>query len=55
MWIVYIGNKKHSIWNTRQEAMHQLNVCKEHGMTRAWDNSHIEQIDANYENGHYFV
>ena len=53
MFIVYANSSKHSAWNTAEAAQNQLRVLVEHGYRRntlSWD-----EIDCNYENGHYFV
>lgn len=52
MFIVYINNEKHSIWNTKNEALRQKAVLKENGYKKL----SIDKIETNnYENGHYFV
>lgn len=53
-YIVFISDRiKHSAWTSKQEAIHQLNVLREHGYRK--HELRIEQIDHTYENGHYFV
>lgn len=42
---------KHSAWDTYEEAKKQLRTLQDHGYKTAY----IEDIDHNYNNGHYFV
>jgi len=56
MYIVKIGRGAHSAWNTLKEAVKQLNVCEDAGMTNFSDKwGEVEQDDiVTTENGHYF-
>jgi len=53
MFIVYIGKHKHSAWNSRHEAKHQIDVLASYGYKRK--NIWLDDVDANYSNGQYFV
>lgn len=51
-YIVYLGDgTKHSAWHSKKEAKNQIRVLADYGYKGAY----YEQIDHNYENGHYFV
>lgn len=53
MYIVRLeNNEKHSAWNTKQEALKQIDVLKNYGYRYPY----YEYISgADYPNGHYFV
>ncbi|KKM07248.1 hypothetical protein LCGC14_1735800 [marine sediment metagenome] len=54
MYIVRFRNhKRHSIWNTKREALKQIETLNNCG----YKDCYYEYLDAsmNYENGHYFV
>lgn len=54
MFIVRFNDgEKHSVWNTNEEAEHQLEVL-ENSSIHVKD-CYIEELDCNYVNGHYFV
>ena len=49
--IVFVGGSPHSAWNSKDEAIKQMEVLINSG----YKNVHYEFIDHNYENGYYFV
>ncbi len=52
MWFVYINNEKHSVWNTKTEAIKQIEVLINNG----YRNVYYDEIKTeSYNNGHYFV
>ena len=54
MFIVKIGqSKKHSIWETYDEADNQRRVLIDHGYTRGKVHVH-ETEETEFPNGHYF-
>ena len=63
MWIVKFGdNRRHSAWNSKQEALHQAEVLEQHGYikpyrrhARAFANFIEYDETVSCENGHYYV
>lgn len=50
--IVFLSDgTKHSAWESREEARHQIKVLFNYGYKGAY----YEVIDHNYESGHYFI
>ena len=49
--IVFVNGEKHSAWNSKREARHQIKVLINNGYKDVW----FDIINHNYENGHYFI
>lgn len=57
MFVVYLpNNKKHSAWNTRSEAKHQVETLINNGYGTKWSKPFYEFDETvDCENGHYYV
>jgi hypothetical protein len=53
MYVVYIGNDKHSAWDEEEDALNQIRVLEENGYKNCYHN--YEGVSEFVENGHYFV
>jgi hypothetical protein len=46
------GGQKHSLWTSREECSHQVDVLREHGYSAWWE---FIPARADVPNGHYFL
>jgi hypothetical protein len=51
MYVVMIGNTRHSAWNTVQEALKQIKVLKEYGYKQV---KYSSDPTVNTINGYYY-